>query len=71
MGYADRFYYGQGKLIIQTEKPQVTITDGERSWEVSGSGTLFVPGTNKYLVTAGDDSKEIYVSYGACEKVEI
>lgn len=70
MGYTDKFYYGQGKLII-TSKSKVTVTNGEKSYELNGSGTLFVPGTNRYLVTAGSAQKEIYVSYGDCIKVEI
>lgn len=71
MGYADRFYYGQCKLSVTTSKPNVTINGGGRSFELSGSGTILLPGTNKYTVTAGNVSRDIFVGYGDCKKIYV
>lgn len=71
MGYADRFYYGQCKLVVNTTKPRVTITDGTNSWELSGSGTVMLPGTNRYIVEASGIQRSVYAGYGDFKTVNI
>ena len=63
MGYADRFYYGQCKLEIKTSG-HVLVTDVNKRWEGDGNCTFMLPGTQKYTISVGDKTEEIYADYG-------
>ena len=65
MGYADRFYYGQCKLIVNKD---VTVTDGTKEWT---GRTFMLPGTQKYTVSDGENTKDIYAGYGDCINLEM
>lgn len=74
MGYADRFYFGQGKLIVKTSASSVDINDGISSKTVAVSGgvaSALLPPTKSYTVTANDKVQDIYVSYGDCIEIEL
>lgn len=70
MGYIDRFYYGQAKLIVHaTTGSQVSVSDGSRTWTDTTSSNVaefLLPGTKKYTVTVSDTSKDVFLSYGSC-----
>lgn len=68
MGYADRFYYGQSKLKIVSDKNLITITSGDDSWTYTGE--MLLPGTRRYTLTSGEDTKDVYLGYGECKTVE-
>lgn len=63
MGYADRFYYGQCKLVVKTSG-HVTVTDGNKTWEGDGNTTFMLPGTHKYTISSGGKTTDIYAGYG-------
>lgn len=71
MGYADRFYYGQCKVNVETRSASVSITDGEKTWTRTGGGELMVPGKNRYIVMAGDKRKEVFLGYGDYKTIEL
>lgn len=73
MGFVDRYYYGQAKLIVHaTTGSSITVTDGTRTWTGTSSSNVaefLLPGTNKYSVSVADVSKNVYLSFGACALV--
>lgn len=70
MGFIDRYYYGQAKLIVHaTTGSTVTVSDGTRTWTDTTSSNVaefLLPGTKRYSVTVADDTKYAYLSYGSC-----
>lgn len=74
MGYDDRYYYGQCKLIVQTNAGKVSVISKEGHWEantVMGKAEFMIPGRDLYTIIAGDDFKTIEVGYGKYKRVRI
>lgn len=73
MGYADKYYYGQNKLIVNNPSGgEVTVTDGKTTWALTGSKVTFMlPNTNKYVVTTGSKRQEVFMGYGDCKEITI
>lgn len=70
MGIIDRFYYGQGKLIVNAPSgSKVTATDGDRTWEGTGNCSFLLPGTKRYIVTCGSNEQAVELSFGACKSI--
>lgn len=67
MGFVDRFYYGQARLIVNAPSgSKVTVSEGGRTWEGTGKCDFLLPGTKRYTVTCGGTTKTVALSYGAC-----
>lgn len=74
MGYADKFYYGQNKLIVNAPSGKASVTDGERTWEETisnGKAVFMLPNTRKYTVTVGSNTQDVYLGYGECANITL
>lgn len=74
MGYIDRYYFGQAKLIVQAPSGKsVSITDGVSTWTgttADKKAEFILPGTSRYVVTIDTEDKQVFLDYGDCQKVD-
>lgn len=76
MGYVDKFYYGQAKLIVAASSgTEIEVSDGTRTWSdtvgQAGKVEFLVPGTKEYSVSDGNDTKSAYLSFGDCQMISM
>ena len=78
MGYDDRYYYGQCKLVVKRSRAAGAADFTAKSEDFTYTGRvesgatvsmLISPG-KEYTVTCQNTSKTIYAGYGDCIKVE-
>ena len=70
MGIIDRFYYGQGKLIVNAPSgAKVVVKEGSKTWESTGNSSFMLPGTKRYIVTCGSNEQAVELSFGACKSI--
>ena len=73
MGYPDKFYFGQSKLYVSADTGStVTVTNGTKTWTdvaVNNMASFTIPGTSKYTVTVGAETKDVFLNYGDCQKI--
>lgn len=60
MGYVDKFYYGQAKIVNDTNTS--IVVDGKT---IEPGGYAMVKGTESYTI----NGKEIYAGYGDCIRI--
>ena len=80
MGYDDRFYYSQAKIIIKADSSEdgkaVSLHSGNNNTLVNGECSFTVPGIEMYDIslTSGGESiskGRVLCRFGECKTVEI
>jgi len=73
MAYDDKYYFGMARLIIKATPNTEVQIGGSNSYtgttDDDGRLDIKVAGRDLYTIQVGNDTKDVYASYGACRVI--